>query len=348
MPRTTASVRWWPSCDIAQCPAGMESVAASSASRSLLGLLTAAAPAHAVATIAADTTRAPLRDALAAGRSPTLVAGGLDRTLLRFRVAGPHRQADPRGAAPARHRSDVREPAGPHRAGVRRGRGHAGDPAAEPVRGGAGRRAPPPARGSQWDVTTRGGRQRRREPAGQRAAARSRRASPRARAPTRRSSSSRPTTARRSGSPACSTSPPPTASTPACTTTSAGRSTASRSSTRRPGSGVPGRYVGVYHSLVGGVFVTPGRHVRRPAPLDAPRRPRHARVAAVDRQRCRRRLRRSPSSATRPTRSGSACRTSWCATTRAGLRSPPARSAPRRTSRARSRRPPRARPSCAC
>ena len=30
----------------------------------------------------------PLRDALAAGRSPTLVAGGLDRTLLRFRVAG--------------------------------------------------------------------------------------------------------------------------------------------------------------------------------------------------------------------------------------------------------------------
>ncbi len=41
-----------------------------------------------MSTIAADTTRAPLRDALAAGRSPTLLAGGLDRTLLRFRVAG--------------------------------------------------------------------------------------------------------------------------------------------------------------------------------------------------------------------------------------------------------------------
>jgi len=54
----------------------------------LLALLAVAAPAHAVSTIAADTTRAPLRDALAAGRSPTLVAGGLDRTLLRFRVAG--------------------------------------------------------------------------------------------------------------------------------------------------------------------------------------------------------------------------------------------------------------------
>lgn len=54
----------------------------------LLGLLTAAAPAHAVATIAADTTRAPLGDAAAAGRSPTLVAGGLSRTLLRFRAAG--------------------------------------------------------------------------------------------------------------------------------------------------------------------------------------------------------------------------------------------------------------------
>jgi hypothetical protein len=54
----------------------------------VLGLLTAAAPAHAVATIAADTTRAPLRDALTSGRSASLVAGGLDRTLLRFRVAG--------------------------------------------------------------------------------------------------------------------------------------------------------------------------------------------------------------------------------------------------------------------
>lgn len=54
----------------------------------LLGLLTAASPAHAVATVAADTTRAPLGDAAAAGRSPTLVAGGLSRTLLRFRVSG--------------------------------------------------------------------------------------------------------------------------------------------------------------------------------------------------------------------------------------------------------------------
>jgi hypothetical protein len=48
----------------------------------------AAESARAVATIAADTTRAPLRDPLAAGRAPTLVAGGLDRTLLRFAVKG--------------------------------------------------------------------------------------------------------------------------------------------------------------------------------------------------------------------------------------------------------------------
>ncbi|HEV2774971.1 MAG TPA: hypothetical protein VGV90_05215, partial [Solirubrobacteraceae bacterium] len=46
----------------------------------VLGLLTTAAPAHAVATIAADTTRAPLTDAAAAGVGPTLVAGGLSRT----------------------------------------------------------------------------------------------------------------------------------------------------------------------------------------------------------------------------------------------------------------------------
>ena len=45
-------------CDIVQRPGGTGSVAACSA---LLGLLTAAAPAHAVATIAADTTRAVLR-----------------------------------------------------------------------------------------------------------------------------------------------------------------------------------------------------------------------------------------------------------------------------------------------
>lgn len=54
----------------------------------LLALLAAAGPAHAVATIAADTTRAPLRDAPTAGRSATLLAGGIDRALLRFRVAG--------------------------------------------------------------------------------------------------------------------------------------------------------------------------------------------------------------------------------------------------------------------
>ncbi|HEV2774247.1 MAG TPA: hypothetical protein VGV90_01520, partial [Solirubrobacteraceae bacterium] len=54
----------------------------------VLGLLTTAVPAHAVATIAADTTRAPLTDAAAAGVGPTLVAGGLSRTQLRFRVAG--------------------------------------------------------------------------------------------------------------------------------------------------------------------------------------------------------------------------------------------------------------------
>ena len=53
-----------------------------------LVLLAGAAPAHAVGTIAADTTRSLVRDPLVAGRSPVLVAGGLDRTLLRFRVRG--------------------------------------------------------------------------------------------------------------------------------------------------------------------------------------------------------------------------------------------------------------------
>lgn len=47
-----------------------------------------AAPAHAVATVAADTTRSLLRDPPTAGRSTGLVAGGLDRTLLRFNVRG--------------------------------------------------------------------------------------------------------------------------------------------------------------------------------------------------------------------------------------------------------------------
>jgi hypothetical protein len=50
--------------------------------------LAAAAPAHAVATIAADTTRAPLSDPLAQGRSTSVSAGLLDRTLLRFAVRG--------------------------------------------------------------------------------------------------------------------------------------------------------------------------------------------------------------------------------------------------------------------
>ena len=50
--------------------------------------LVVAAPAHAVATVAADTTRSLLRDPLSAGRGAGLVAGGLDRTLLRFSVRG--------------------------------------------------------------------------------------------------------------------------------------------------------------------------------------------------------------------------------------------------------------------
>lgn len=64
----------------------MRSLVATAAACALA--LVAAESAHAVATIAADTTRAPLRDPLAAGRAPTLVAGGLDRTLLRFVVKG--------------------------------------------------------------------------------------------------------------------------------------------------------------------------------------------------------------------------------------------------------------------
>lgn len=50
--------------------------------------LVMAAPAHAVATVAADTTRSLSGDPLVAGRSASLVAGGLDRTLLRFAVRG--------------------------------------------------------------------------------------------------------------------------------------------------------------------------------------------------------------------------------------------------------------------
>lgn len=57
-----------------------------------LGLVVAV-PAHAVATVAADTTRSLLRDPLTAGRSAGLVAGGLDRTLLRFSVRGLNRPA---------------------------------------------------------------------------------------------------------------------------------------------------------------------------------------------------------------------------------------------------------------
>jgi hypothetical protein len=50
--------------------------------------LVMAGPAHAVATVAADTTRALGRDPLLAGRSTSLVAGGVDQTLLRFNVRG--------------------------------------------------------------------------------------------------------------------------------------------------------------------------------------------------------------------------------------------------------------------
>ena len=48
----------------------------------------AAGPAHAVATVTADTTRSSIGEPLVAGRSGTLVAGGLERTLLRFSVRG--------------------------------------------------------------------------------------------------------------------------------------------------------------------------------------------------------------------------------------------------------------------
>lgn len=59
------------------------------AALSALGLaLLVAAPAHAVATIAADTTRAPLSDPLVQGKATSLSAGVLDRTLLRFVVRG--------------------------------------------------------------------------------------------------------------------------------------------------------------------------------------------------------------------------------------------------------------------
>jgi hypothetical protein len=54
-----------------------------------LGLtLVIAAPAHAVATIAADTTRSSSGDPLVAGRSTTIRAGGADQALLRFHVQG--------------------------------------------------------------------------------------------------------------------------------------------------------------------------------------------------------------------------------------------------------------------
>ncbi len=57
--------------------------------------LALAAPAHAVATIAADTTRSSSGEQLTAGRATSLTAGGADRTLLRFDVRG-------LGAPPAR------------------------------------------------------------------------------------------------------------------------------------------------------------------------------------------------------------------------------------------------------
>lgn len=50
--------------------------------------LVLATPAHAVATVAADTTRAQGVDPLTAGRSASLSAGGGNETLLRFRVHG--------------------------------------------------------------------------------------------------------------------------------------------------------------------------------------------------------------------------------------------------------------------
>ncbi len=88
--------------------------------------LTAAAPAHAGATVTADTTRSVIRDPLLAGRAPTLVAGGLDRTLLRFHVKG-------LGAAPAKAvlRMRVTDPSfewvavARTAARLRRGRSHA-------------------------------------------------------------------------------------------------------------------------------------------------------------------------------------------------------------------------------
>jgi hypothetical protein len=57
--------------------------------------LVLAGPAHAVATVAADTTRGPGLDPPAQGASTTLTAGGGKQTLLRFRVQGV-------GGAPAR------------------------------------------------------------------------------------------------------------------------------------------------------------------------------------------------------------------------------------------------------
>jgi hypothetical protein len=50
--------------------------------------LVIAAPARAVATIAADTTRSSSGDPLVAGRSTTIRAGGADQALLRFHVQG--------------------------------------------------------------------------------------------------------------------------------------------------------------------------------------------------------------------------------------------------------------------
>ena len=81
------------------------------------------------------------------------------------------------------------------------------------------------------------------------------------------------------------------------------------------GLGIPGRYVGVHHTLVGGRVRHKARDVRRPDDLDAPRRPRRARVAADARRAARRQLRARLRTRHARTRSTSRRPTSSCATT---------------------------------